>query len=476
MPANYLQPRPPNPFEASARSKESLSDAGILDLVAERGVNIQNPEATQRWLGVLREEFGIDDEAFTDFQRSITLCAIAERLASNETAGIPASDYSSELEYAADLVMDIAGQYTVYKDSYESSKPADESKMELTDERITSVVDKYYQPELSRGLQAFIQGEDMAELRQRLGGGGQPFEVKVLTIDTGDTFGLVPQVKFESGLDSKQLSDLESEQKIRNNYLQGLKTRGRQFSEELGLDKGISAPAWVWTLDNGQQLLCVSSPLAERIIYPDEERSTHLTESDRERDLATLKHEYIHTQQNLSRGRPGLGVALEELRAEHFSGDKHGYNDIKRYFLGMKILTGYSPVASFEVEGQPYDRDECLADMARHLGLAGMLDSLAVIPQAYEKREDVSVFVKSAIEQTGGLSGQFQKLYERLVMQAGEDVIEDRVSKAVDSLLSSPAFKDGSLTFKNWMDYVNIGSLNEILFKNYSRRYGPQEP
>ncbi len=56
----------------------------------------------------------------------------------------------------------------------------------------------------------------------------------------------------------------------------------------------------------------------------------------------TVIHELVHTQHAFVRGE--LGHAIEERRAELFSGDKSAYYDAKQLFIYTQVFSGFSPL------------------------------------------------------------------------------------------------------------------------------------
>lgn len=370
------------------------------------------------------------------------------------------------MEYIADIVMGVASEYTAYHESDSSRIP---ESFVPSDEHQKLVYEKFMQPELTEEFTQFIQGEKFDELRSRLDVvDEEPFEVRVLSVDAGDTYGLVPYVDFgEDQLSYEEFSARVKEGDIRRDYSKELEGRALRFANELGRER-MFAPAWVSTFEDGTKYLCVTSALAEKVMYTDEERASHYNERDYVDDLSTAQHEYTHTQKMLTGGEIGLGIALEELRAEHFSGNHQGYTDIKKYFTGMKMLTGYSPVDSFEIDGKPYDQDEFLADIARNIGLEGLLEAMTVIPSNYVSDEHVSPFVKSIVAHNGGgISSHFAGMYDRLMNQHGSEVIEERISKFVDRVRDVC----NGISVESWFAFGSPASFRDLGIENFRRRY-----
>lgn len=446
--------------EAAEAPEQILTPNAILGRLEEKGIQIDNREAVGQSLQTLRQEFGIRDAAFDDFKRTAVLTAAAERLIEVDESTSSVGSDTSEKEYIADVVMGIAGDYT----DFDMDRQYDSGKFELSSEHKKKVYEKYKQPELSSELDDFIHSPKFDHLRERLGVVDEdPFEVIVLSIDPNTGYGLVTGPDFDS-----TDTAVETWRKGQE-YKAALKERTEKFAEELG---GVSVgQAWVKTFEDGTKALCVGSTLAEKVLYPDDPvRVEGYSANDYEDDLAVIEHEYVHTQGVITDGKVGLGIGLEELRAEHFSGNKQGYTDIKRFFNGLDMVTGHNPARSFEVDGGPYDQDEFFADIARHNGLSGLLDAMVAIPTAYVQEDSASEYIKAIVSHNGGLDGQFQGIYDREVKKYGQAVVDKKVSEYVDKLYA--AVKDNRyITVESWFSNGGIRSLRDIAIENFRSRY-----
>lgn len=464
----YLQPSPVQ-YEQSLQSSEVLKASQIIDTIDDRGIVIDDREAVESSLETLQQEFGIQNEAFDDLTNTLVITAAASKLASIEADdSLSPSERRKGMEHVADIVMGVAGEFTAF-DSIDMGTSVD--RYVPSDERQKEIYEKYAHPELSAELSAFIHGPALDEVRRRLGvegGEEDPYEVKVLSIDIGDTDDLVPNVDY--GDNEHTYEELKKEEASRNDYKKGLSDRSESFVADMGREE-VPAPAWVTTFDDGSKYLVVSSALAEKVLYTDEERPGYYQDADYERDIALLTHEYTHTQGMLTGGKVGPGIALEELRAEHFSGNKHGYTDIKNFFVGIGMLTGYHPANSFEIDGTPYNQDEALVDIAKNIGLDGLLDCMTAIPGNYAEDESASPFIKGIVAGNGGgLSAQFQKVYDKEVAKHGHEKIDDQISSFVDKVYNS--LKGNKyITVESWFDYGDVASFRDIGIENFRRRY-----
>lgn len=440
----------------------SVSHDPLLD-IEDRGVVVNNRKAVSDALGDLQNQLGLGNEVFSDFGRSIILVAAVNRLAVKREAG--ESDDNLE-RFLTSVVTEAAGVYV--SPEREVIADAGVQTQTVSDERKKTVYDKYTQPELTREMDEYIQRSPVfIELRKRLGAEEEePFEVKVLSVDAGNISGLIPPADFS---DEDNVEDRLKEHEFRRSYAKGLKDRTDRFLGEVGRES-VFAPAWVVAFKDGSRYMCLASPLAEKVLYPQEERPASYDTAQYERDLAMIQHEYVHTQGAFVESDSVLGIALEELRAEHFSGNRHGYTDIKRFFKGVKMLTGYDPASSFEIEGRHYDRNEALADIAKNISLEGLLDCMTAIPFNYAQDEEADNFVNTVVAYNDGLSGLFRKMYERCVEQNGLEAVDANVSYFVDKLREAVEGKQG-ITVESWFAYGGIDSLRDIGIENFRYRY-----
>ena len=458
-----------NPIEAEQSRIDSMS---VVNGLEQSGISIEDKAGVASSLDTLRSEFGIEDSVFDDAKTRLVMTSIADRLNHIETdADAAGIGNAAELEYVADLVMLAVGPQTQYAEQHAATMDTG-----VSDERIKAAYDTYTQPEVSREIDDFIRGEAFDALRTRLGVTEEtPYEVRVLSIDSegsSQSFGLVPEVDFgEEQLSLEESQARMKEREYRQDYIKGLRANSRALNEALGRE-GDFAPAWVSTFKDGTQYLCLALPTAEKVLYKDEERAPYYKEYDYEHDLAMVEHEYTHTQKMmLFDGHVGLGIALEELRAEYFSGNKQGYMDIKRFFMGMHMATGYSVSQSFEKDGAPYDEEAFLTDIAKNVGLGGLLDAMTAIPGNYAADEGASPYIKAVVAHNGGsLSSHFEQMYDRIKQQDGEDVVEARTSEFIDNLRDKTKGSD-YVTVESVLHYGGLASLGRIGSENFRRRY-----
>lgn len=457
-----LQKAPQDENAATIENQAYLGMDLVLTGLEDRGIAIENRESTIETLETINKEFALNDEVFSDFKRTVVLVAAANHLANLEDE----NSRAKEMEYVADIVMGIAGKYTQF-DGQLDYLP---DKYVPSDEQQKNILEKYTQPELTQQMDEYIRGPKFDNLRARLGKSEaeEPFEVRVLSIDAGNIHGLIPSVDYDD--ESISYEEHKKEMDFRHNYSANLELRTKQFAEAYGRDD-VFAPAWISTFNDGTRYLCLASPLVEKVLYDKEERKDYYSEDYWIDDLAVVEHEYTHTQQMLTEGKINLGISLEELRAEHFSGNHHGYTDIKKFFHGISMLTGYHPSDSFEIEGKPYDQDEFLTEIAKNIGLDGLLDCMTAIPTNYAEDEDANKFIKAIVAHNGGsLGSQFGKIYKKIIQKDTKEVVDARIDDFVDKIYEKTK-NSKYVTVESWFAYAGIGTLRDIGIENFRRRY-----
>ncbi len=451
---------------------QHLDSMNMINGLAESGIPIEDKVGVAQSLDVLRDEFGIDDDVFEQPKPKLVLTAIADKLNRVNKSETTHVKKAGELEYVADLVMLAVGPQTTYAEQYISSMET----LGVSDEKAKAVHDKFTQPEVTKDMDKFLRGEAFDPLRARLGITDEmPYEVKVLSIDSEggvQSYGLIPYVDFgEEQLSHEEFSSRVSENNFRGEYVKGLKANGKAFNAGLGRE-GTFAPAWVSTFSDGSVFLCLALPTAEKVLYTDEERSSYFSEDDRLRDLAMVEHEFTHTQKSLLLDEHiGLGIALEELRAEHFSGNKHGYLEIKKLFRGIGVMHDFNVESNFEKGDKPYDEERFLTEISINMGLDGLLDVLTVIPSNYATDENASPYLKAIVDHNGGsLSAHFQKLYQKAKLKHGSDKVEARFDEYVDKIRDTLKDNDG-LSVESFLHYGSPEALAKIGSENFRRRY-----
>jgi hypothetical protein len=206
-----------------------------------------------------------------------------------------------------------------------------------------------------------------------------------------------------------------------------------RMEEELGRIHAPLPIAWITTI-NGVPEICIPLPLAEKILYKDQPRSEYYDDASALRDIATLEHEYTHTQGGLNASNDVFfGIAIEERRAELFSGDKMGYTDIKSMFNDLKLITGLDVVEMLgdkEKGGESYSFYRTLSSK---LGLRSVFELALIAPSAYIKYG--YPMQASVNKYLGGQDALLSRLFDH-ELSAGRTGAEERIGAKVDRLIA----------------------------------------
>jgi hypothetical protein len=451
---------------------EQRTAQGVVDSVIGFGIEVEDRDRVCGALSEIIDDFGISEDAFSDKGNAIIMTAVATMSADldEEYKGRESDNgYFYGKSYLSDLIMSVVGTSTEFAEIVEE----EHSTSAVSDAQTRKVLDKYSHPELSEEVVQFIDGSEFDDVRDALGidkESQEPFEVRVLTINTDADYGLIPRVDYNGvAFGSEEWNQLLQDQDTIQEYELTLKQRAEDMNAELGRE-GSFAPAWVNHMDDGSTILCISSGLAEKLLYPTEERANFYTPGDRVRDLAVLKHEFTHTQKPITK-HVGVGIAMEELRAEYFSGMKQGYMDVKKFSAGVRMFLGKSIPDSFS-PSTGYDRAEFIQSLTESVGLRNMLDIMSGVPANYASDEDCSIFTRDIVSHNGGLNGLLARIHNRAETTDGPEVVEDRVSNYIDNLRT--VLNGATISVESSLVYGGISELARAGIDNFRRRY-PEE-
>lgn len=421
-----------NQLPEAQMNKESLQRfEGQLDTLA-----IGIPEITrdrELILGAgsdIIDQFALKPELFDDDGRSLIFSSIASRWAANkERVG---EEAEGEQIFLTDTITLLANKHS---DSLSDARKEIESENQSVDEETeVGVYDKYTDKELSEAVQRSIDNGFLDNVKRQLGvtqDNEDDYEIRVLSIgDASQTYGIdAPRPDYSLPYDHPDLISAEQAQEDNREWKRNLENRSIEFAKELGKD-GLFSPAWVTDLA-GKRTLCISSGLAKKVIDPDIiADAAWYTPDDLNRDLAILSHEYTHTQGGIMLDRGIVfGINVEELRAEHFSGNKQGYQDIKGFFMHYRILTGHGVADEFNSRTKGGTTSEAFGSIANHVGLKNMLDVALASPNNYISDQSNS-YVRRTFEHIGGFDKVLERIMEHQVVGGHGAEIEERVQKA----------------------------------------------
>lgn len=318
--------------------------------------------------------------------------------------------------------------------NYELSLTADES----IEAEKQAIYDRYTDKNLSSELAKAISDGLLDGVKQRMQideSNEEPFDVRVLSIDSGINLGGLRPSYYQwddtksVAENQKAYDDHERENKPIKEYGEGLKERAKDFRQQIGKDSEHFV-AWI-TKINGRNQICVTMPLAEKLLHPElTENNEYYDDSAKEKDLAVLEHEFVHTQSPMNLDDSTFaGIALEEVRAEYFSGDKHGYQDVKGLFVDVHVITGVEVRNAFDnlpKGGGAYNAFELLA---REIGLDAMVELALIVPQNYCHESNAQ---SETYKHLGGYDGILERMLVKQLENGDHEAIEKRVDERAE--------------------------------------------
>ena len=389
----------------------------------------------------LVDEFEIKPSLFEDEGRTIVFAAIAAHYAEMKSLGDDAHEQEKTFVYNTVALLAAA-----HSDRLEDVKIQLEQENGLFDsEAQIRAYDRYTDKRLTAEVKDRIATAGLLDdVKKRLGiteDNEDEYDLRVLTIGSDQqTHGLdAKRVDYE-GIDFKNpddraaLASAEVERQDIAAWKKELAKRGQDFAREIGRNSEF-ADAWVNTTE-GKQTLCISMPLAEKILDPTVTANTGYWNDDaRMRDFAILEHEYTHTQGGANIDKDVVfGINIEEFRAEHFSGNKHGYQDIKGFFRDLNIVTGLNIAEVLERAPKGGTQTEVYSTIANTVGLKNLLGVLLAMPKNYVEGQSNSL-IKESVAYLEGLDGVLATVLASELEKGRGQEVEQRVNVAAERIL-----------------------------------------
>lgn len=418
-------------FPDSNEQGQAHLDA-IRELSAEIPEIVQDQELIEKIAIGLVETYGINPEFFKDKTKTLLFAALAQRMGDVRHR----QNHSGERRLQEEAFINNALILLLQKDS--SRYPDYEDKIDKTNigrsnEQLLRAFDRFTNLQMSAEMQQAIDEGLLDGVKATLGTleVEEPYEIRVMSIGTdSQTYGMRPPMTSEMEADWQDPG--WDDQALFDRYVSDLKVRSQDFEAAINEEIGENFLAWLTQIDD-RKLLCLPQPMAEKILYTDQPRSNYYTVEDLERESTVLKHEYIHTQNSLPVNEVFFGMAMEEVRAEHFSGNRQGYQDAKGFFADLRTLTGVSITELFEVHrGVP--KEELYVDLANQLGLQTLLELSLVVPDAYIT--DDRPLQKQINVQLGGFDGVLKNVYHRQINSGHQGAMQTRINQLATYLRS----------------------------------------
>lgn len=378
-------------------------------------------------------EFGIRPSLFDTADRTLVFASIVAKHLSGkaETTGrhelltsmltVLAHDHSDTLKHAHD------------HDGGNADEFDEQARMTAYD----AFTDRSLTDELEQAIEAGL----LEDVKGRLGidaDNEDQYDVRVLSVAHTDMsyFGLeADKSKVDAeGFDIDAYDALERDRRDISDWKNGLLGRGVDFAKRIGKTE-LPADAWVTVLD-GVTTLCISSPFAEKLMDPTlTDNASYYADNDRARDIAVIEHEYTHTQGGANVDHDIIGVVIEELRAEAFSGSKLGYNDVKSFIGDYAMFTGHDIWEELRSKPKGGSNTELYASIANNVGVDTLADMVFTLPNSYLASDQASGALRDIAKINGGYDGVLTRILKDR-MDNGDAGLERRIEEAAKRIAS----------------------------------------
>ncbi|MBP9852583.1 hypothetical protein KBC77_01205 [Candidatus Saccharibacteria bacterium] len=444
-------------------------------------------EQTKLFAASIAEDMQLEPSFYAKPYNTVLLLATAESWLENEQNAPHRSRIETihEREALNEFMCALAGSDSAVLRQWgeESNELKDryiveqEGEIDARKERfLGSIVDRELSEEVTGILLDAEEGGVLQQQRQALNivGEGLNFSVKVIKAGTQwdlEQAGMLEPVswpkqeEYTNRDDYIKASDHAASRSSGNSeaakeYEDNIKAYDKEFADEFG----EMPVAWVSTHSDGRKEMYIRAADAFIIKKAGAEGVDSLTD-DQKRSLATMQHEYGHTAKTMMIGaRHQLGRLLEERKAELISGDKHGYQDIKYFFMDMSMVNGVDVVNDSLANALRQD-DPISAftiDASTKIGLRNTLLSFALHPTPYDKNPDIAdKFVQFGAVQDRHLdASQLDFAIRETIGRKGEDVVKEFAAEKVELMRQMGVNMD----FMNdsWLMYRKMHGLSHV--------------
>jgi hypothetical protein len=376
-------------------------------------------------------DYQIQPALFESPERSLVFTMISERAATHQTD-----------QGEADFVK---GATTLLADRYSPILDIAEISSKISPEVEHAVYEKYTDRELTNRLSEAVENGLLDNVKQRMGitaDNEDYYEVRVLNADPEgmNSIGLAPGFSDWDDIpgDIHEKQRVAEEESARYDaYLR----RVRELAENAqAIEAELSAESLpqAFVADMGPEdeqvrNLCIMAPLAEKLLAPEKITAEYYTEDYAVADRALLEHEYVHTQGGLHLDNDTkFGINLEEVRAEHYSGNHQGYQDAKGFFNDMLVISGTDVVKPFESEPKGGTAMETYTMLAKEFGLRTALEVLMAAPKNYLES---GPYRQATFEHIGGYDGVLGRILDSKVAAGESLAVENRITRKAQMLL-----------------------------------------
>lgn len=401
----------------------------------------------------VRPEFFEGEEAGA---RTLFLSSLAMRWAKIESHPANVANMR-EKEFIADSMFVLTNDYT---DSFVDIRSGMEQEANSTfsDETEEKAIHDFTQPELTAALQDRLENSDLLtdiKVKMQLTPENQDkYEALALSIVADDSnllqLDVEPNLPTTEDWDnnykeaSQKVAANEQERQTVSDWRKGLQAKSEKFRLATGNKRVFAAYR---SRNLGKNRLILSAPIAERFAYPEdlENRSSAYKKDPVESQAAELnvvRHEFVHTQGGVNLGGVFIGINAEERRAEYFSGDKLGYQDIKYFFRDVRLATGFSITDFFDTHAKGGTSEELIAQISQELGLDAMPEIMMMPPANYHTDQSNQIY-RSIVDYLGSYQGVVGRLLDKAKQVPGKmQEVDARMQEYAQLLADSPIDDD----------------------------------
>jgi len=389
----------------------------------------------------MASEAGLDAGFFDRPMNTVLLTAAAESWIENEARAKAAGGFdeklSAERSMIAESVLILAGdKSSVVRDLKDTDPTQARRYTEVSEGNpnekaqrafFESISDEDRAAKITEALAAHGEGSFLEKQRKLLGinpDNEKPFNVRVLKFGAMYDFiesGTLDRVEWPDLYDMqtatqeerdayRQKSDVGSKLLDSNKaYAKEYEDNEVAYNDKFGEIYGAAPIAFVHENEDGSQELVIRATQADVLInYILNEKKMPEDQYKRrnlEGELATIRHEYGHTQRRIFTGQHSqIGLIPEERKAEFVSGDMNGYQDVKFLIGDLGKATGVDVLTELETAITQEDAGSAfVSTIANKIGLRNSLLLMIAKPLPYEKNPDMAQnFVNTRCIKTEG--------------------------------------------------------------------------
>jgi len=457
----------------------------------------------------MAESMQLAGSFFEKPSRSVLLIAIADSWDENEQKSIHATPEArdrlvSEREMLVDFACMLGGKHAAeVRDIGDHSTHFLDRYIEAVDEKDDrdqeAFLEKKTDTQLSKEVQDILAqygaGSFLERQRSMLGihpQNEQPFVVRVLNMADDIDFhvahvqekpifpdwrpGHTEEEKQQYFEESDAASAVhEANKSERQPFIDNLE----RYRELFGKKLGDLPPAFCHVKEGQVTTLYLRATQGKAILkYHGTGRlpSDEIARDDVESVLAIIRHEYAHTQKQLTLGvHSQIGMCAEERKAELVSGNRGGYNDIKYLFQDLMLATGVDMLKVLENSLKEDDAASAFVlQGARQMGLRNILLLTALKPLPYEMYpEHAKAFIDMSRQKRTGDRSSLDLPMRETIERFGLGEVRERVVAWVDNMQASAG---GTLTdfheetVPSYREHHGLGVSSGILLEEVRKR------